>query len=917
MHDASRSHNVNPRHLTFRLLGSADLRDADDVELRAVLVGPKRLALLAFLALTSPHFQRRDIILSLFWPDLPLERARSALRSSLHKLRAMLGDGVILSRGDDELALNRARFRCDAIDFQQAAESGHFSEAMAMYRGDLLAGFHVGDLPELDRWLEERRTACRRLAVTATRELVADASREHRWQDAAHLAQRALELDPVDEHALLALMEALAQVGDRAGALAAFNEYDRRVRLEYDTQPSDRALASAARLRTPATATAAVPASPASLPRISGRLAILETPRALRLLAGTGVVVAALVTLGVLLVPDTSPVRLAPGDTTVVAVLPFRTRDGIPEITQFGGGLAALVTARLSGGGVESIDRGAVSAATRRIAADPQDMSVDEARAVGRRVGAHHVVVGSVVGTAAALTVTTSVIDVASGAAIGDFNVVGPSEQFGNLGEMIAKQILSYSTMDAGRHSWLFMRARLPELRAMLEGRQRARRGEYARAVESYERALQADSVRPLAALVAIGMAEAAAHAPLGGAPALERATSIVARLRDSLVLRDRAMAATVVGERYPVPDNVTARRRAAEHFMRIAPDWPQSALAVGDAAFHRAERTGQGDSRAIAGAALRRAIAADSAWAIPLEHLISLAVTDGDTASVRALSAAYLRLLPNSEMALFIRWRAATVLGSRAELAAVRAAMPSGHPQSLIAIAAAAQHAGVSDAAPAARIAAANVVEPEARWAILLAAHDLAVNLGQARVAAAYADSAIALAPNAGLGSAIHVADVLYAAGPASDRERGRAALARVTAPPSPGGAAACIYALARGYAGVDGVAREIADLRTSRAQTTAGEYPALAPICADLLAARAALERNDPSAGALIARADSASLQALSLPSFVAIELARLSLRAGDTTRARRALSVRSDDPSSVAYLGERTALLRLHKR
>ena len=63
--------------LRLTLLGPVDLRDAGGNELRAVLQQPKRLALLACLALTANGaYRRRDALLGLFWPDLDQEHAR-------------------------------------------------------------------------------------------------------------------------------------------------------------------------------------------------------------------------------------------------------------------------------------------------------------------------------------------------------------------------------------------------------------------------------------------------------------------------------------------------------------------------------------------------------------------------------------------------------------------------------------------------------------------------------------------------------------------------------------------------------------------------------------------------------------------------------------------------------------------------
>src|SRR5919205_360129 len=71
--------------IELRLFGAASLDSSDPgrerEELQALLTQPKRLALLAYLAVATPRgFHRRDRLLGLFWPELDEERARAAAR---------------------------------------------------------------------------------------------------------------------------------------------------------------------------------------------------------------------------------------------------------------------------------------------------------------------------------------------------------------------------------------------------------------------------------------------------------------------------------------------------------------------------------------------------------------------------------------------------------------------------------------------------------------------------------------------------------------------------------------------------------------------------------------------------------------------------------------------------------------------
>src|SRR5205809_2209176 len=105
-----------PRMIELRMLGRLSLTAADGREVRTLLGQPRRFALLAYLAAaTPPGLHRRDSLVALFWPELDQEHARAALRQALHGLRHALGDGVLVSRGDEDIGLDVARIRCDVV----------------------------------------------------------------------------------------------------------------------------------------------------------------------------------------------------------------------------------------------------------------------------------------------------------------------------------------------------------------------------------------------------------------------------------------------------------------------------------------------------------------------------------------------------------------------------------------------------------------------------------------------------------------------------------------------------------------------------------------------------------------------------------------------------------------------------------
>src|SRR6266487_1928064 len=154
------------RLVEFRILGALNLLSADGHELKSILAQPKRVALLAYLAVATPRrLHRRDSLVALFWPELDQEHARAALRQALHGLRHALGDDVLVSRGDEDIGLDDARIRCDVVEFERAAEAGRLADALDLYRGDLLEGFFIRGAPAFEQWVEDERVRLKAVAL--------------------------------------------------------------------------------------------------------------------------------------------------------------------------------------------------------------------------------------------------------------------------------------------------------------------------------------------------------------------------------------------------------------------------------------------------------------------------------------------------------------------------------------------------------------------------------------------------------------------------------------------------------------------------------------------------------------------------------------------------------------------------------
>ncbi len=225
--------------IRLRLLGTVDLRDSQGRELGAVLRRPKLLALLGYLTVARPRgLQRRDTLVALLWPELDHAHARNALSQAVHALRQTLGHAALLARGEEELRVSEEGLGCDVREFETALEAGRAEQALELYRGGLLNGLHVSGVPEFERWLDEERERLRRCACEAALLLTERETATGNQVGAARWAVRLTELSPFDETAVRRLVELLDRMGDRAGAVRAYEEFERRLGRDLEVEPS-------------------------------------------------------------------------------------------------------------------------------------------------------------------------------------------------------------------------------------------------------------------------------------------------------------------------------------------------------------------------------------------------------------------------------------------------------------------------------------------------------------------------------------------------------------------------------------------------------------------------------------------------------------------------------------------------------
>lgn len=216
------------------LLGGLDVR-IDGNAVAGLSMGGKVPALFAFLA-HDPRPWPRETLAALLWEDSDEDQARSSLRQALTAIRQQLPPGAIEADRD---AVRLADTVSDVAAFRECLAETRpdgLARAMALYRGDLLEGFHVR-ANAFERWLaderqriqEEATGALVRLLETETLSAVAD----------LHVpdALRLLALDTTQEALHRALMRHYARHGQHAAALRQYFHCRDALEHELDARP--------------------------------------------------------------------------------------------------------------------------------------------------------------------------------------------------------------------------------------------------------------------------------------------------------------------------------------------------------------------------------------------------------------------------------------------------------------------------------------------------------------------------------------------------------------------------------------------------------------------------------------------------------------------------------------------------------
>jgi DNA-binding SARP family transcriptional activator len=197
---------------------------------RSEALSAQDAALIALLALEGP--QGRDVLAGQIWPAATQIQAANNLRKHVSRLRRDTGHTVFDAGAT--LAL-KPSVQTDVIEVSEL-------EAEQLLEGEFLAGFDYSENDFLHTWVSERRLSLRGLRADALAGHAEKLEKRDELAAAIRLAERVIDLAPLQEHAWRRLMRLHYLRGDHTAAIAAFERFERLLRDETGARPGPESL---------------------------------------------------------------------------------------------------------------------------------------------------------------------------------------------------------------------------------------------------------------------------------------------------------------------------------------------------------------------------------------------------------------------------------------------------------------------------------------------------------------------------------------------------------------------------------------------------------------------------------------------------------------------------------------------------
>ena len=314
-------------------------------------------ALIAYLASKENRRESREVLLDLLWPDRFKEQAQASLRQVIYELQSLSAkDNPLIITTRDQVSLGPAIQTCDLWRFERKPgefHGGRAEEMLELYSGPFLSGPPLGAEP-FQQWTAIQRARLENQLEAAVLETAQVVSRPAEIAFAIRILSQLIERCPMSFQAIAKLMDLAASSGQPELAIRQFEQFAKRLKLEFEEAPPQELINFHAALKAmPAQARPSIPHQ--RQPAFSHK----------------------------------SPWAHTSSDAPVIAVLPFQYKGFRPERMELANALGEDIILMLSGCrwfGV--LSRSATHSVVQDSTFIPRDFA--------RKTGANHLVYGTI-----------------------------------------------------------------------------------------------------------------------------------------------------------------------------------------------------------------------------------------------------------------------------------------------------------------------------------------------------------------------------------------------------------------------------------------------------------------------------------------------------------------------------------------
>lgn len=220
----------------------------------------KPLALLKMLVASGGARADTNMLSEGLWPESEGDAARKSFDINLHRLRKVLGVQDLLTLSDGKLSFDSRNCWIDVWEFEDLLQrieraisrSSEGSDAQYASLASALLRVYAGHFLEhetREAWAVAYRDRLRAKFVRAVMTLAVCLEQHRKWDQAAALYSRALELDNLAESLYRRLMICYRELGETADALGVYRRCRDLLSIVFSIKPSAETEAIRATLR--------------------------------------------------------------------------------------------------------------------------------------------------------------------------------------------------------------------------------------------------------------------------------------------------------------------------------------------------------------------------------------------------------------------------------------------------------------------------------------------------------------------------------------------------------------------------------------------------------------------------------------------------------------------------------------------